>query len=330
LREFHGNVWCLRPATWEVPSFDGPLLTELRSAMNDAMADGGTIVQRVLQGQLYGKDLEYGEATLGKIYCDFVRGQRKLNESQWNTPDNAAALGVTEAMVAALHVTIPTEVLDANRAVRPDRLQALYEYVREQKDLAEWLPLPPYSPGANDRLGRIIQLLNDKLGGVQDGSYKFHKQLAIKWIYDTPMSEIIADHIAFRRSRGDRAPVSALIRGLFEDLEQDIRHQLVKYYIAYNSVLRLVLLERGDAATAESMEPFYVYLECGASDRIALSLIALGLSRTTALNLRKEVEFPADATPEECAARLANMNLNKLPIPALCLREVNELLGRSD
>lgn len=329
LREFHGNVWCLRPDDWEERSYEGESLTEIRSAMDEAMADGGTIIQRVLSDQTSGKELDYGEATLGKVYCDFVRGQRDLAESPWKTEANAAVLGVTKQQVAALPITLPTEVLDANRAVRPDRMQSLYEHLQAQTNLDDFVPLPPYAPRSNDRMGRIIQLVHDKLGGVQNASYKFYKQLALKWIYDMPLAEIVSRHVEFLRTQGSKNSVSTMIRDLLRDLEQDIRFRLVKYYMAYNSVLGLVLRERGETATADALEPFHVYLECGASHRIALNLIALGLSRATALALRDKVRFPDDATPEDCLARVAGVNLGTLAIPALCVREIKDLLGRS-
>lgn len=328
LREFHGNVWCLRPAKWEEKSYEGAQLTEIRSAMNEAMSDGGTIIQKVLSGEVSGKELDYGEATLGKVYCDFVRGQRDLMESPWKTNENAATLAATAQAVAALPVTLPTEVLDANRSVRPDHMQSLYNHLREQPDLSRCIPLPPYAQGSNDRMEEIIKLVQEQLAGVVNESYTYYKQLAAKWVYGMSLGELVRRHVGFLRSKPNPPAVSTMIRDLLRDLEQDIRFRLVKYYMAYNSVLDLVLRERGDASAADALEPFHVYLECGASDRIALSLIALGLSRSTALALRDKVQFPNDANPEDCMAVLAALNLSSLTIPALCLREVKDLLGR--
>lgn len=202
LREFHGNVWCLRPTDWKEKSYEGPQLTEIRSAMDDAMADGGTIIQKVLSNKASGKELDYGEATLGKVYCDFVRGQRDLAESQWKTQVNAVELSVTAQQVAALPITLPTEVLDVNRSVRPDRMQALFDFLQAQTNLGDFVPLPPYAAGSNDRMGTIIQLVQDKLGGVQNDSHKFYKQLAIKWVYGMPMSQIISQQLGYLRSQG--------------------------------------------------------------------------------------------------------------------------------
>lgn len=327
LHEFHGNVWCVRPASWENKSYEGEPLQEIRSAMNEAMADGGTIIQKVLDDQASGSELDYGEAALGKVYCDFVQAQRDLSESSWKTDANAAIIGQTAQRLAALRITLPLEVLDANRAVRPDRLQALYDYLRKQQNLSDLVPLPPYATASNDRMERIIQLVHAKLGGSQNDSYRFYKQLAIKWIYNWPLRKIVDKHVQVLRHKGRTSPVSTLIRELLSDLETDIRFRLVKYYMAYNSVLETVLRERGDTATADSLEPFHVYLECGASDRVALNLIALGLSRATALALKDNVRFPEECTPEECLAQLAVVDLDALTIPALCVREVRGLQG---
>jgi hypothetical protein len=328
LREFHGNVWCLRPATWENQSYKGEQLSEIRSAMNEAMADGGTIVRKVLNNEVGGKDLDYGEAALGKIYCDFVRRDLDLAESPWKTESNAVELAATARAVAGLRVTLPTEVLDANRSVRPDRMQALYDRLKKEVDPVSLVPLHPGASGSNDRMGTIIQIVQQTLGGVDNNSYAFYKWLAIQWIYNTPLNRIIASRIAYLRKQGSNQSVASAIRELLKTLEESIRFRLVKYYMAYNSVLELVLREQGEIEIAETLEPFHVYLECGASDRIALNLIALGLSRGTALALRDMIQFPGEASPEECLALLAIRDLSTLAVPALCVREVGDLLGK--
>lgn len=328
LREFHGNVWCLRPADWQEKSYEGPQLTEIRSAMNEAMADGGTIVQKVLNNQASGKELDYGEATLTKIFCEYTNRQLDLSNAPWRTNQNVDVLRETARQVGELRVTLPSDVLDCNRSVRPDRLQALFDHLNARPDLTGFIPLAPYALDPLNRMRMILQLVYEKLGDIQNDSYKYYEQLARKWTYGESMAQIIAQHIAYLRSRGTTKTVSTMIRELLSDLEQEVRFRLVKYYLAYNSVLALILRERGDTATADALEPFHVYLECGASDRIALNLIALGLSRGTALALRDKIQFPVEASPEECLAKLATIDRATLAIPLLCVREVKDLFGR--
>lgn len=328
LREFHGNVWCLRPGDWDVKSYSGEQLTEIRSAMNEAMADGGTIVQKVLKNEASDNELDYGEAALGKVYCDLVRGQPALAEWPWKTDANAVTLAATAAAVSAIRVTLPTELLDANRSVRPDRMQTLYDRLKKEVDPTKLVPLHPGALGANDRMAVIIQIVQEILGDVKNKSYLFYKWLAIQWIYNTPLHQIISSRLKYLRDKGLDQSLTSAIRELLKALEEAIRFRLVKYFMAYNGVLDLVLRERGDAATADALEPFHIYLECGASDRIALNLIALGLSRATALALRDKVKFSDEASPEDCFVTLAAFNLSALAIPTLCLQEVKDLLGR--
>ncbi len=68
---------------------------------------------------------------LGKVYCDFVRGERDLEQSDWKTKENTTALAETAKAIKLLQVTLPTEVLDMNRSVRPDRMQALYDRLKQ-------------------------------------------------------------------------------------------------------------------------------------------------------------------------------------------------------
>ncbi|MBI5433284.1 MAG: DEAD/DEAH box helicase [Planctomycetes bacterium] len=328
LHEFHGNVWCLRPAKWQNASFAGDQTYEVQTAVDSAMEDGGRIVQRVANNEASASELDYGEAMLGKLYCDFVCENQDLTSSRWRTRENAATLEATARALSAMKVTLPARILQANRAVRPDRLQELYEYFSREADLGLLAPLAPYAVGANDRLGKIIQTVETILGGVQNDSHRFYKQLAIQWVYDKRLSQIIARHIEYQRSRGGSQSVSSMIRELLEVLEENIRFRLVKYFMAYNSVLAHAMRMRGDDMAAETLEPLHVYLECGASNRIALNLIALGLSRATALAVHQQIEFPEDATPEDCLAVLRVTDVRLLSMPRLCAREIMELTGR--
>lgn len=327
LQEFHGNVWCLRPTEWEEPSYDGELLQEIESAVDTAMEDGGTLIQRILDDKLPEKELDYGEAALGKIYCDYVRGGRDLNESPWRSDDNADTLAQTARQLAEIDVTLPTELLDANRSVRPDRLQRLYDWMRQHPEPEMLIPLRPHNEGAYERMREINRQVLNILGGVDNQSHVFYSWLAAEWIYNTPLKRIIAKRMEYFESKDIEYSVPTEIREILKTLEEAIRFKLVKYYMAYNGVLDLVLRERGETTHADSLEPFHVYLECGSSDRVALNLMALGLSRSTALALQGKVRFPRDATPEDCLGILAVSDFASHSIPALCMREINELLG---
>ena len=78
---------------------------------------------------------------------------------------------------------------------------------------------------------------------------------------------------------------------------------------------------------ADKLIPLHLYLECGASHATVLNLISLGLSRTTALLLKKQLTFPEHTTPENCRAILRKTDINSLELPAICKKEVRYFIG---
>jgi superfamily II DNA/RNA helicase len=329
LHEFHGNVWCLRPAKWDEKCYEGEALQEIHSAMSEAMADGGSTIQRLLSNAAKPDEIGMAEAAFGKVITDYIAAGKSLLDSEFSSITNEASLLLTEQQCKAIKITLPAEILDANRAVRPDRLQTLYDHVKAQLDLATLLPIKPNFPNSNQRMKEIIRIVQQTLENIHNDSYIFYTQLASQWIYNTPLRKILADHIDYRRNvKEDSRETSAIIRELLHTLETEIRFRLVKHFIAYTSILSFVLRERKDVKSAEAIEPFHIYLECGASDRIALNLIALGFSRVTAISLHDKVKFPVDATPEECLAKLRQINIDNLSISRLCIREIRDILGQ--
>ncbi|MDD2775482.1 MAG: DEAD/DEAH box helicase [Gallionella sp.] len=331
LSEFHGNVWCVRPSDWEDQCYQGEKLQEIHSAMGEVMADAGTAIQRMLDNEADTKEVDLAEAAFGKLYSDFVVVDRSIAESEFKTTENASQLELTAQKCQSIPISLPAEILDTNRAIRPDRLQALYDFLREQGNITEFLPLHPNKIGYYDVMKKIIHVLQNKLAGtdVENKTHEFYALLASKWIHNVVLKQILSESIQYAQEHSQKEiSVPNVIRDTLGNIESIVRFLLVKQFIAYTSILAHILRERGEDKAAETIEPFHIYLECGASDRIALNLISVGFSRVTALAVYDKVSFPNEATPEDCLDKLSKTNINNLRIPKLCIREINDIFGR--
>jgi hypothetical protein len=147
LQEFHGTIWCVRTKEWDEPAFQGTRLTEIRSAMSELMDDGGTAVQRLLDDVSSREESNVAEAALSRLYLDYVMEDRDIATSEFRTEDNAVQLEETARRCKAIEVDLPKSLLEANKSMRPDRLQSLYEYLSQTGDLEQMLPLKPGVPG---------------------------------------------------------------------------------------------------------------------------------------------------------------------------------------
>lgn len=323
LREFHGNVWCMRPETWDEPTFSGDGLVEISSAVDNAMRDGGSVVKNAVEGEGTEKTREFGDAVLGKLYLDQLAAQDGSGMTRWLNPENAAALRETENLLKSMKVSLPVHILESNAGLRPDKLQMLFDFMSES-DPETLMPLNPWAPRSYNRMEATIQLLQIIFRDKDDRSYQYYAWLASQWIHDTPLGDIIRGRITEGMKEKE---VSSTIRSLLKTLETEIRYRLVKYYAAYTSILRHLLESRGDTGAANRIEPYHVYLECGASHSSTLNLIALGLSRSTALAAGRALRLPSDNSPEECLKNIARTDIDRLDIPDLCKRELKELVG---
>jgi superfamily II DNA/RNA helicase len=326
LKEFHGTVWCLRSEKWEQQSFQGETLQTIKSAFEEALADGGSIVAKVLDGTANKDDVDLGVAVVGKVFTEFTQVGMRLEHSKYANPSNAAGLAETANRCSSILVDLPKIVFEANPMILPTRLQELYRHLDAQPDPRDWLPLLPHESNSNIRMRDIFELVNRTLRGIDSDVHRYHAMLASKWIHDIPLKVIIEDAIAYQKQKGRFESVRRTIFDLMEDLETEIRYQYVKHTRAFNDVLAVVLRRAGFDDLAIGLKPLHLFLECGASNRTVLSLIALGLSRTTALLLKGKLRFPDDFSPEDCLAKLAATNLVALKIPGVCLKEIRELL----
>jgi superfamily II DNA/RNA helicase len=326
LKEFHGTVWCLKSDKWEGQSFQGEPLQTINSAFEDALSDGGSVISKVLDGTAVKGEIDLGTAALGKVFTEFTQTGKKLENSKYCNESNALALTQTSALCATIKVDLPRAIFEANPMILPNRLQDLYKFLNAELDPTIWMPLLPHEQQSNIRMRDIFQLVNSILRKIDNNVFRYHAMLASKWIHDVPLKRIIEEAITYQKQNNMFESVRQTIFDLMEDLEKEIRFQYVKHTRAFNDVLSEVLRRGGQQELAIGLKPLHLFLECGASNRTVLSLIALGLSRTTALLLKGKLRFPDDFTPEDCLAKLGSTDLSTLKIPGVCLKEIRELL----
>lgn len=329
LKEFQGNVWCLRPERWESQCFQGEALQEMKSAFESALADGGTLLQRVLDGTTRSDDdIEMGVAAVGKVFTEFVQPGRPLGEEPFALEAPVEMLRGTVGRLERLQaeLTLPGTVFRRNATVLPTRLESLYKFFQAQQDLEEWIPLPPFHSEMFVRLREIFRLVQQELENDQSKRYLYHWVLGLRWIRHWPLRRIIESRVSFLQRRGEASVVGDVIIDTIETLESAIRFRYVRNMRAYNDVLAIALRERDAADLADNLAPLAVFLECGASHPVAIALITLGLSRTAALLLRDKILFRSDTSPEECLAALRRLPLRRMGLPPTVVREIERLV----
>lgn len=329
LQEFHGNVWCLRPETWTEPSYQGEKLQEVTAALDTVMKDGGLLIQDLLNDNLE-NDKRQGEAeiALGKLYHDIHFSDLSIID-KYQSEENKDALEQTVEQLTNLEITVDQGILERHKAIRPDHLQNLYDVLTEFElnELDDYMLIAPYFPEAKNKMGNAFQLIIYCFDlSISDRYKNWIIYLAQEWIWGKKLGAVLVNRVSHIQSYDPNKKTSSIIRETLDVLEEQVRFQLVKYFSAYIDILKLVLFEKGKDPDDIDIEPYHVYLEFGSFKLEALGLMALGLSRFTALYLVGKFTVSEESEIEEYLGLLKEMNIDTIDMPALCKEEIRSIL----
>ncbi|MGA2658375.1 MAG: hypothetical protein ABSH34_12785 [Verrucomicrobiota bacterium] len=103
----------------------------------------------------------------------------------------------------------------------------------------------------------------------------------------------------------------------------------MKYLKAYIDTLSEYLAFTGKHDLQERIAPLDLYIEFGARDKVLVTLISIGLSRTTAIFVRDAITREQAISRDKCWATLSQLPLRVLDVPEVCKAEIRQLTGEA-
>lgn len=330
LQEFHGNIWCIRPSDWEEQSYKGENLQEVKASMQKLMDDGGSIIHSLISGEIEADKKDFAEAGFSRLYREVIENDEGEILRKYQTVENSEVLAQNLKHVQSLTITLPQEILESHSSLRPDHLQMLYDKLHGAVYTEEFSLLNPYSVGGYHRMERAIDMISDVFQWAE--SQKFRSwicYLSHQWATGTPINFLIRERVNYiRRQDNFSTKTSTIIRELLGIIESEIRFKLVKYFSAYEDVIRYCLQIKGHSDDEARQAAYHTFLEFGACSTVELSLMSLGFSRFTALRLGKMLDWGDSVEVEDFALVIARSNVDSLKIPRICIKEIKEILGQ--
>jgi replicative superfamily II helicase len=327
LKEFHGNVWCLRPSEWEVDCYRGDNLQEIKSSMERVMADGGTLIGAIVEGDAIKEHHELADAAYSRLYYEVSENGPMVAFSSYQNEQNEDVLRANIAHMNEMKIEIPMTILESHRSLRPDLLQKLFENLKNMPNIEQAILINPHERGGKLSMQTAISAINLAFGlEMSDKYFNWISSLAHNWVWGKPVGEMIVERVLFKRQRNPNEKASPIIRNLFKVIETEVRYKLVKYFAAYEDLLKLAVESR-ESGKEISVAPYHIYLEFGSSDPATLSLMALGLSRFTAIKLKEAVNWSDEKEPEDYLAKISLIKVKNINLPMLCEQEIYDLLG---
>jgi hypothetical protein len=336
-KEFQGNVICVDPrnvSVWKNPPPTKRATYPIKPATDEVFDDFDLLLKYI--GDSGSVDVGDRKPKFDQL-VSYLITQYSESEGLSNSP--ACAALTTEQKSQLQHsvkdvvesLTVPLEIVHRNPGINPFAMQRLLKYFQDRtKPIEELLPVLPESDDAVQVFNSIFGRINSHLTPVFSPPQRTYSLaiLVVNWMRGFPLNRLIGSLIAWNEEKKRDYELAKVIRGVMQDVEQVARFLAPRYLSCYIDILRHHLTSVGRTDLVGQVPDVNIWLEFGASQKTQLSMMGLGLSRTTAIALS---EFIVDdsLSESEVLLRLSTLNLVSLGLPLPIRREVEALLGNA-
>jgi hypothetical protein len=337
-KEFQGNIFCIDPNRKDLWGEDGPPRERsprpIRRTTDDVLSAPSEIVQFIkdrapLEAAKKRPELEYVFSYLAGIH---IRHGGLIGAPWAGRYDGNQLSELADVVKEAVEgLAIAPNIIARNPGISPFALDELLTYFRERKgDVEELLPADPSSDDAatvyTAIFGRLCRRACPKLG--PDGGRAFMLALLVtRWMQGYPLARLIADRIKYLTDKNKHPDDAIQIRSVMNDVEQVARFEAPRGLGCYCDVLRQHLTEVGRDDLLEQLPQFNLFLELGVSQQTQISLIGVGLSRTSTIAVSELITADSLTEPQVLRWLADNAELwGHSSLPALVKREIERVL----
>lgn len=339
-KEFQGNIFCIDPDRKDLWGEDGPPRKRTRQPIQRTtdvvLSDPAELIEFIRERAPLDKakrhpELEYVFSYLAGAHVRY----EGLRNAPWSDRYPADTLDqLAETVKQAVHgLAIWPEIISRNPGISPFALDELLQYFRDrQGDVEELLPADPSSNDAAKVyaaiFGRLCRRACPNLG--PEGGRAFMLALLVtRWMRGFPLARLIEERINYLKSKGNLPSDATEIRSVMNEVEQIARFEAPRGLSCYCDVLKQHLLEIGREDLIEQLPQFNVFLELGVSQQTQISLIGIGLSRTSTIAVSELITADTLSESEVLQWLIDNEELwRNFSLPALVKKEIERVLAQ--
>jgi len=333
-REFQGNVVCVdakRENVWKEGAPRGRTKFRISRTSDKVLSESDELllfIENPTQREKADKNsnLEY---VFSYLVSSYIRNS-SIASAIWarRFPDDLIRTLDERIAEIVRNLKTPQEIVLRNPGISPIAMDSLLVYfndrtVNRKESVEGLIPVPAESEDAFEEYVKILHRINRYLGKVfgQGNRVRQLALLIVDWMRGYPLARIISS----RERYYGRNDLHGLIRNTMKDVEEYARFQAPKYLACYVDILRVYLehIERKDLV--KRLLELNVLLEFGVSQKTQLSLIGLGLSRSSAIAI-SEIIADDSFNEDECLKWLKENDWMTQDMPELINREVANLV----
>ena len=321
-KEYSGNIFCIEPSKWDIQPEPNKTKQEIKRALNIVESKGDELLDYIRRGAPRREVLDRPDldAAFGYFYIRYVLEKEKA----LSTPFYDRLL--QELQVVQSQVTLPSSIVKKNPGISPLAQQSLYDYFTEHIDVIDTLiPVYPNDSNAFEEYKSLVEIIGQTISYYPQQLNASRAILLINWMSGRPLSYLISKSYDSYMRKHYPKKLSEVIREVMDNVESFVRYHFAKDSSCYVDILRYVLELNGKRDLLESIPQLSLWLEFGVSQKTHLSLLALGLSRNTVLELTNYI-ISTEKSQEECLTWLRSLNLDELDLSPIMVEDIRKIL----
>lgn len=221
---------------------------------------------------------------------------------------------------------MPSYIIKKNPGVSPLAQQELYNFFTEHiNEIDTLIPVYPNDSNAYEEYKNLIDIIGHTISYYPQQLNASRAILLINWMSGKPLSYLIRKSYESYKKNHYGKKLPAVIREVMENVENFVRYQFAKDSSCYVDILRYVLEVNNKQELIDSIPQLNLWLEFGVSQKTHLSLLALGLSRNTVLELAKYI-ISTEKSKEECLIWLKSLNFDELDLSPIIIDDIKKIL----
>lgn len=320
-KEFSGNIICIEPQKWKIPPSPNKSKQIIKRAIDKIENKSEELVNFIKNGSQRIEaekrtDLEFA---FGYYYIKFLNNGHLTNNLELNS--------ILKTLFEKIHHTIkvPSNIIQRNPGISPLAQQGLWEYFTNNLNrIDEMIPVYPEDENAYKEYALLVGRIGETISFYPQILNNARSILLINWMKGKPLSYLIKKSFkSYENKERKDKNINVVIREVMTDIENFVRFRFAKDSSCYVDILRHFLKVNQREDLIQDIPQLNLWLEFGVAQKTHLSLLSLGLTRNTVIELSSFIAN-TEMSKEESLVWLKEQNLEDFNLSTIIIEDIRK------
>lgn len=317
-KEFSGNIICVNPHKWDIKPNPNKSKQLIRRAIDNVEKNHQELLDYIKNDTPRDiaerrQDLEFA---FGYYYIKFLNNDFNL-KSNFHQDLQKLFLEIKPTII------LPDYIIKRNPGISPIAQQNLFDYFKENIDrIDELIPVYPEDENAIDEYSKLVGRIGKTISDYPHQLNLSRAILLVNWMRGRPLSLLISSsYKSYQKHNKKNKTLPIVIREVMSNVENFVRFRFAKDSSCYIDVLRYFLELNGMPELESNIPELNLWLEFGVSQKTHLSMLSLGLSRNTVIELSEFIP-ESKMSKNECIDWLKKQDFEQLGLSTIIIDDI--------